>query len=41
MKYIEKFNSVEEIDFLDMTVNDNVPVYDLLIKDSNNKLIII
>ena len=41
MKYFKKFNIVEEVNFLDLTVKDNVPVYDLLIKDSNNDLTII
>ena len=41
MKYDPDYNSVEEVDFLDLTVKDNVPVYDLLIKDSNNDLTII
>ena len=41
MKYDPEYNSVEEVNFLDLTVKDNVPTYDLLIKDSNNNLSII
>ena len=41
MKYDPDYNSVEEVDFLDLTVKDNIPTYDLLIKDSNNNFFII
>lgn len=35
MKYNVDYNSVEEIDFLDLTVKDNVPIYDMILKDNN------
>ena len=38
MKYFKKFNIVEEVNFLDLTVKDNVPVYDMILKDSNQKI---
>lgn len=40
MKYFKKFNIVEEVNFLDLTVKDNVPIYDMILKDSNQKIIV-
>ena len=38
MKYFKKFNIVEEVNFLDLTVKDNVPVYDMILKDLSQKI---
>ena len=40
MKYDPDYNSVEEVNFLDLTVKDNVPVYDMILKDSNQKIMV-
>ena len=38
MKYFKKFNIVEEVNFLDLTVKDNVPIYDMILKDLSQKI---
>ena len=36
--YFDDDNYIEEVDFLDLTVKDNVPIYDMILKDLSQKI---